>query len=337
MKCTTCNSELADGAYYCPVCGALVSDRPEYVLCPHCACKVEKGAAFCPFCGGDMNGELYELCPFCRSKVPHGAPRCPSCGKVLKKEKNTPLMVAIITLSIVVAVVIGVLIYIFWDDLSGAADDDISLAETIAPELGEMDIPTEMPDMPTLGPAPTVAVRSRISEPTERVIQVPPTPAPTTAPTPIPTPTPVPEHIYEVVVSHVSWDEARRAAERNGGHLVTFSDQVEFEKVISMMSSYPDLKNVWIGAVAPEGLNSYSEASAYWSSGNAEWITGEPFTYAPWRQGEPSGYDAQLGVAERYVQIFRPQADGGEWSYNDAGNDLSEYKEGSLGYVIEYE
>lgn len=147
------------------------------------------------------------------------------------------------------------------------------------------------------------------------------------------------EHTYEVVVSHVSWSSARDAAAAKGGHLVTLQDQEEFNKVITLLSEseYTSVKNVWIGACAPAGLTSQSAAKAYWGSGDAKWITNEPFNFYQWRSGEPSGYDAQLGSEERYLQIFRPKADGGVWSFNDAGDDLSEYKPNTLAYVIEYE
>lgn len=322
MKCPTCGNDLADDAYFCPECGALVSNNQKkaYDLCPHCACKVEPGAKYCPSCGGAIRQELYMQCPYCHGKVAHGALRCPSCGKSLKKRGNLSLVIIIIALSLMIAGAAGAAVYLVSID-----DIDDPIASTAAPSNGTLSSVSASGSTPgaiaSLAPSPF------------------PSPMPTSIPTPILTPTPMKKHRYEVVVSHVSWVDAKAAAENKGGHLVTFSDMSEFNEVIGIISAsgHSSLKNVWIGACAPSGLDTPSLASAYWNSSNAYWITGEQFDFAKWRHGEPSGYDANMGVEEQYLQIFRPKADGGEWSFNDASYDLSEYKEGTLGYIIEYE
>ena len=144
------------------------------------------------------------------------------------------------------------------------------------------------------------------------------------------------EHTYEVVVKMCTWETARQEAVSAGGHLVTINDSDEFTKIKNMLDAYSNVRNVWVGACAPEGYYTHSEALSYWNSSSAKWITGEPFTFARWREGEPSGSDKNTGVAERYIQIFKPKADG-VWSFNDAGDDMRFYKPGSLAYIIEYE
>ena len=144
------------------------------------------------------------------------------------------------------------------------------------------------------------------------------------------------EHTYEVVVKKCTWETARQEAVSAGGHLVTINDSEEFTKIKNMLDAYSNVRNVWVGACAPEGYYTHSEALSYWNSSSAKWITGEPFTFASWREGEPSGSDKNTGVAERYIQIFKPKADG-VWSFNDAGDDMRFYKPGSLAYIIEYE
>ena len=144
------------------------------------------------------------------------------------------------------------------------------------------------------------------------------------------------EHTYEVVVKMCTWETARQEAVSAGGHLVTINDSDEFTKIKNMLDAYSSVRNVWVGACAPEGYYTHSEALSYWNSSSAKWITGEPFTFARWREGEPSGSDKNTGVAERYIQIFKPKADG-VWSFNDSGDDMRFYKSGSLAYIIEYE
>jgi len=144
-------------------------------------------------------------------------------------------------------------------------------------------------------------------------------------------------HSYDVIVATVQWETAYRDALSKGGYLVAINDAAEFSKIKNIISNYSSVRNVWIGARAPEGYNSYEMASAYWNSSSATWVNGEPFTFAEWRMGEPSGYDANLGISERYLQIFNPEADHYKWSFNDAGTDISEYKAGTLAYIIEYD
>lgn len=156
------------------------------------------------------------------------------------------------------------------------------------------------------------------------------------APEPAPPPEPI-VHSYDVVVSSVLWDNAWNDAVAKGGYLVAINDAEEFGKIKNILSNYGNVRNVWIGARAPQGYNSPEAARAYWNSSAATWENGEPFNFASWRAGEPSGYDANIGVSERYLQIFSPKSDGYVWSFNDAGTDISEYKAGTLAYIIEYE
>lgn len=162
-------------------------------------------------------------------------------------------------------------------------------------------------------------------------VVVPPTERPTAAPTE------KPAHRYSVVTAHVTWEEANQAAQAAGGYLATISDQAEFEKIKSVLSGYSSLRNVWIGARLSGTFHSTAEIQAAWRSTGMRWITGEPFVFQSWRSGEPSGYDAKLDEYEFYLQLFCPKADGYTWSYNDSGNDLSQYRAGTLGYVIEYD
>lgn len=53
MKCKNCNTELQEGAVYCPECGAKVnSDVPSTPLkCRNCGADLTPGAKFCDQCG----------------------------------------------------------------------------------------------------------------------------------------------------------------------------------------------------------------------------------------------------------------------------------------------
>ena len=57
MKCKNCNTELKQGAKFCPNCGKEVSD---FDICISCGKQIKPGAAFCPHCGKNQNDVVVE-------------------------------------------------------------------------------------------------------------------------------------------------------------------------------------------------------------------------------------------------------------------------------------
>ncbi len=51
MKCNYCNTELKQGAKFCPNCGREVS---EFDVCISCGQQIKVGAKFCPHCGANQ-------------------------------------------------------------------------------------------------------------------------------------------------------------------------------------------------------------------------------------------------------------------------------------------
>lgn len=299
MKCKVCGANIPDGAYFCAECGALTKSNT----------SVDESDNQNQTETADSFGVS---CPSCGKIVGSSDEYCSDCGAAIKGKENilyeSPqnrnngvLIAVIVALTVVVLAACALITFMFVSGNFFVASHDNN--------NGTM---TQNTDDSSVTNTPVATA----------------TPVPTVRP-----------HTYEVVIAHICWDDAKIVTERMGGHLVTIQNQEEFDKIVNLLadSRYTSVKNVWIGACAPSGLTSRSSASAYWNSSEAKWITGEPFTFAQWRSGEPSGYDAQLGSEERYLQIFKPKADGGVWSYNDAGNDLSEYKANTLAYIVEFE
>lgn len=120
LKCSTCNTEVPEGALICTVCGEPlpVSASPKKSMCPHCyaefplevefcpSCgtktkqitdkskettcprcysEIEADLSYCPQCGSDLSPSL--TCPKCKSRIPSGMSRCPVCG-TSRKEKG---------------------------------------------------------------------------------------------------------------------------------------------------------------------------------------------------------------------------------------------------------
>lgn len=305
MKCRMCGADIPSDAYFCSECGALTTKTQEnlqeeknnYINEEHE--KNENPEE------NDLHENEYKICRACGYKASVDERFCMKCGTALDEQnadlRNKPEHTNKIWIIVLIAFCFMLLVATAFVTFVVVSSQQ---QNTAAPNNGS------------------------------EVLNSAATAVPLEAPAPAPTPA---EHTYQVVVSHITWNAAKVEAERMGGHLVTFNDEAEYLKIVGMLASYSSVKNVWIGACAPDGLTSAAAAGNYWNSGQAVWITGEPFTFAKWRKGEPSGYDAQLGTVERYIQIFCPKADGGVWTYNDAGDDLSEYKSGTLAYVVEFE
>ena len=57
MKCIHCNTELKEGAIFCPNCGKEVT---EMNVCINCGEYIKSGAPFCPHCGANQHEEQVE-------------------------------------------------------------------------------------------------------------------------------------------------------------------------------------------------------------------------------------------------------------------------------------
>jgi hypothetical protein len=86
-------------------------------------------------------------------------------------------------------------------------------------------------------------------------------------------------HRYQFVLGGLAWGEAKAKAEEMGGHLVTITSKEECE---------------WIYATFGSQLDGDRRSSSIWLGGGADaagqsltWITGEPFTFTDWVEGEP--------------------------------------------------
>ena len=93
-------------------------------------------------------------------------------------------------------------------------------------------------------------------------------------------------HCYSRYTAVVSWQDAKSQCESKDGHLVTISSASELAIVWDL--AIPADDQVWIGA---------SDLAA---EGNWTWVTGEPFVYSNWAEGEPTAPDDEH-CAEIYL------------------------------------
>ncbi len=86
-------------------------------------------------------------------------------------------------------------------------------------------------------------------------------------------------HRYEFVPGEFAWGEAKAKAEEMGGHLATITSKEENEWLYATFGSKldPNLRasSIWLGGTASA------------SGGPWKWVTGEPFTFTNWNQGQP--------------------------------------------------
>ncbi len=101
-------------------------------------------------------------------------------------------------------------------------------------------------------------------------------------------------HTYSLYdYGFVSWIEAKDFCENNGGYLAVVTSQAENNFIHEMLQD-ADHNKCWLGGTE---LNLPS-----W-----QWITGEPFSYTNWNDGEPNN---AWGI-EHYIGMYR---DSGRWN-----------------------
>ncbi len=149
-------------------------------------------------------------------------------------------------------------------------------------------------------------------------------------------------HFYKIYEESLPWNEARRACEEKGGHLVTVTSQGEQDFLVSMIEeSGTEKKHFWLGA-------SDEEEEGQWT-----WVTGESMDYTNWefaKHVQPSNSrdtDSEHGEDYLELQMTRPEDDEEEYTtWNDTTDEGTAYKyEGEpeyyslryFGYICEWE
>jgi hypothetical protein len=138
-------------------------------------------------------------------------------------------------------------------------------------------------------------------------------------------------HFYQGVCGSgtIEWDEARDAAEDMGGYLVTNTSQAENDFVTDLidepgfwnLASFACIVGPWIGGTQPPGAD---EPGGGW-----EWVTGEPFVYDNWVEGEPDDFDGDDAIV---YWGGCPSDDRGFWA-DLVSSELGEV----ISYVVEWD
>lgn len=95
---------------------------------------------------------------------------------------------------------------------------------------------------------------------------------------------------YEFIRSNLTWHEAKSDAEQRGGHLLTITSQEEWEAVLHLLQLN---QPAWAVPIWAGGTDQEEE-------GNWKWITGEPWEFSAWSEGEPNNLSGEHFLTIEY-------------------------------------
>ena len=150
-------------------------------------------------------------------------------------------------------------------------------------------------------------------------------------------------HEYNVVISDVSWSQAKEACESAGGYLARINSVEEYNYITNMLTSRGYTKqHFYLG-----GRRDASGSDYYWVNQNNEFIgdalnRSESWSNGYWYINEPSfvdtGSDANGNIQENVMNLFYVN---GTWYLNDSSDNLAanypSLLSGKVGYIIEFE
>jgi hypothetical protein len=136
-------------------------------------------------------------------------------------------------------------------------------------------------------------------------------------------------HWYEAVLvpDGITWSQSYTNAINRGGYLCTITNAAENTFVASLVdtnyysapSMFGDILGPWLGGFRRAGESTWN------------WVTGEPFSYAPWYPGQPDGY----GGSDQRLQYYARFTTGSTWG-DHPGEPISGFYL-PRGYIAEYE
>jgi Lectin C-type domain len=140
-------------------------------------------------------------------------------------------------------------------------------------------------------------------------------------------------HCYEAVLSPgFSWYDAKAACEARGGHLVTITSAEENAFVFSLVSG---INAFWyldgFGNGLGPWLGGYQDTLVEEPDSAWHWVTGEPWVYTNWEEGQP-GDTPWFG--QDCLRFFKAGGlIGDRWDDSERYNPVEHRK----GYICEYE
>ena len=126
-------------------------------------------------------------------------------------------------------------------------------------------------------------------------------------------------HSYKIIDITMSWTEAKKYCEDQGGYLVTITSAGEQEFIYKFLIAMGEKSVYWLGG--------YRD-----SDNNFKWVTGERFNYTNWAPGEPNGTFGREDKIQ-LADFLNGCWNDGENAYNP-GDDI---KWSDLGFICEWD
>lgn len=144
------------------------------------------------------------------------------------------------------------------------------------------------------------------------------------------------KHEYRIVVKDVSWTEAYQEAKSvPNGYLVNIDTEEEWNTILQQIQTEHREECIfWIGAIRRGNSQDY-----FWVDAEGNSVGESLNQSANWLTGEPTYYDAENDMEERYVDMFFSSGEN-RWVWNDTPDDLISllsYYSGKVAYIIEIE
>lgn len=304
------------------------------MFCRKCGQEIKEGAKFCVKCGTPVSGDA----PFSQNTDAVPAPKkeqaAPKAQPQEKKKSGKGLIIALVcVILILLGIVVALAVYYFsqsknesnsrWEveerqnrdideDEDDADEDDDANEEDDADEDDEDAGRAAREDVA----ATETAVDTVATEEAAPEVDVP--------------------HTYQIVVADVAWTEAYNQARNvENGYLVNIDSQEEWDLVMQLIQEQGHGDKIfWIGAMRKGSSYEY-----YWIDRDGNSVGGSLNGSSHWLTGEPTYYDDENEIDERYVEMFYSSSLN-QWVWNDTPDDLLSivpYYSGKIAYIIEIE
>ena len=303
------------------------------MFCRKCGQEIKEGAKFCVKCGTQVSGDA----PFSQNIDAVPAPKkeqaAPKVQPQEKKKSGKGLIIALFcVILILLGIVVALVVYYFsqspnesnarWE-VEERQNRDIDEDEDDEDEEDDADEDDEDDEDEYTGraaredvAATETAVDTVATEEAAPEVDVP--------------------HTYQIVVADVAWTEAYNQARNvENGYLVNIDSQEEWDLVMQLIQEQGHGDKIfWIGAMRKGSSYEY-----YWIDRDGNSVGGSLNGSSHWLTGEPTYYDDENEIDERYVEMFYSRSLN-QWVWNDTPDDLLSivpYYSGKIAYIIEIE
>lgn len=285
---------------------------------------------FCKKCGQEIKSGT-KFCVKCGAPVQQGAE--PAVSPQNGKKQGNGLLMALICIAVVLVLAVGGLGAFYF--LSNRQEQETEYSHGGRDAGDDDDKDEESEDILTTESEDTAAVSTEMPERSESAATEIVEPAPPAESEAVVTQEDK-RHTYQIVVKDVTWTEAyQEALAVPNGHLVTIETEEEWNTIMQQILAERREECIfWIGAIRRGNSSDY-----YWVDADGDSI-GQPITNSGhWLAGEPTYYDAENGLEERYVDMFFSSSEQ-RWVWNDTPDNLIELisaYSGKVAYIVEIE